>query len=196
MIQSSEINNVIKLVTDALNGVGVWYYIGGSVASSAYGTARSTLDVDMISCLDLSKVSEFREKLKNEFYVSDEHIREAVSRRSCFNLIHLKSSIKIDIFISKQRSYDVRASERRRLDTLDEEPGSPEFYLASAEDVILAKLEWYKNGQCVSQKQWLDILGVLRVQRDHLDLDYLKNWANEIGVDQLFAKAIEEVFGR
>ena len=192
MISSSEISLVVQLVGNALSKAGVWHYIGGSVASSAYGIARSTLDVDLVSSLDLNGVATFVEALKDDFYLSEFQIKEAIVRRTCFNVIHLKSSIKIDVFISKQRPYDIIAAERIRSDSLGEEDGLPSFHIASAEDIILAKLEWYKLGNCISQKQWLDILGVLRVQRSTIDIEYLKTWAAVLQIDDLLEKALLE----
>ena len=192
MISSSEISLVVQLVGNALSKAGVWHYIGGSVASSAYGIARSTLDVDLVSSLDLNGVATFVEALKDDFYLSEFQIKEAIVRRTCFNVIHLKSSIKIDVFISKQRPYDIIAAERIRADSLGEEDGLPSFHIASAEDIILAKLEWYKLGNCISQKQWLDILGVLRVQRSTIDIEYLKTWAAVLQIDDLLEKALLE----
>lgn len=90
MISSSEISLVVQLVGNALSKAGVWHYIGGSVASSAYGIARSTLDVDLVSSLDLNGVATFVEALKDDFYLSEFQIKEAIVRRTCFNVIHLK----------------------------------------------------------------------------------------------------------
>jgi hypothetical protein len=192
LISPSEISFVVQLVADALEKAGVWYYIGGSVASSAYGIARSTLDVDLVSSLDQNGMATFVKELKDEFYLSEFQIQEAIIRRTFFNVIHLKSAVKIDIFIWKQRPYDLVAAERMRKDSLWNDDASPSFHLATAEDVILAKLEWYKLGNCISQKQWSDILGVLRVQQSTIDVEYLKHWATALCVSDLLEKALLE----
>ena len=100
-------------------------------------------------------------------------------------------TIKIDIFILKPTSYDQEAFQRRRKDTLDEEQGL-EFYLASPEDIILSKLEWYRMGGGVSERQWNDVLGVLKVQQGNLDITYLQRWAKELGLADLLTQACHD----
>ncbi len=118
-------------------------------------------------------------------------IQDAIARRSCFNLIHLANSFKIDVFAVKNRPYDLVALDRIQKKRVAENP-SLELFLASPEDIVLAKLEWYRLGDEVSERQWHDVLGVLRVQADSLDRSYLEKWAAELGVADLLAKARKE----
>ncbi len=99
--------------------------------------------------------------------------------------------LKIDIFVLKNTPYDRKAFDRRQKDTLDEEQ-ELEFYLASAEDIILSKLAWFRMGGGVSETQWNDVLGVLKVQQDALDMDYLRHWAAELNLTGLFGQALED----
>jgi hypothetical protein len=99
--------------------------------------------------------------------------------------------VKIDIFISKDQPYDSQALARRRSDTLDEE-SSRKFYLSSPEDAILSKLQWYEIGERASDQQWKDILGILKVQRDNLDLKYLKYWASKLNLSELLSHSFED----
>ena len=190
MSSPNEIFRAVEPVVEALERCGVIYYIGGSVASSAYGIARSTLDVDMVSSLRLEHIPNLLADLKGEYYISEELLRYAILNTASFNLIHLETALKIDIFITKNRAYDRVAAERIRRDTITDETDAPRFYLASPEDVILAKLEWFKSGGEVSERQWNDILGVLRVQGSNIDMAYLHQWASSLGISELLEKAI------
>lgn len=192
MVSSNEIIQALKPVADALEQLGIPYYIGGSVASSSYGIARSTLDVDLVSNLKTQDIPQFVSALRDCYYVNEASITDAIRHSASFNLIHLNTGLKIDIFIQKNRPYDQTAASRRRPDSISVEGNSPTFYLAAPEDVILAKLEWYKMGGQVSHKQWSDILGVLRIQNNHLDLIYLRKWSDELKLGELFDKAWAE----
>ncbi|MHC4847144.1 MAG: hypothetical protein ACYTEG_01680 [Planctomycetota bacterium] len=179
-------------VVDAFEKLQVAYLVGGSVASSAHGMGRATMDVDLVADLRDEHVDRLVATLAGSYYVDAEMIREALRDRSSFNLIHNDSMFKVDVFIPKGRPYDREALARRSLDRLDESPDSREVFLASPEDVILAKLEWYDRGDRTSERQWGDILGILRVQADALDTAYLRRWADELGLRELLDRAQEE----
>ena len=170
---------------------GIEYCIGGSVASSAYGIARATMDVDLVANLEPGQVDRFVEALENDYYIDAAMIGEAIRRSASFNLIHLETMIKIDVFIVKDRPYDSQALARRQPDTLDED-SSREFYLSSPEDVILNKLQWYQVGGGISDRQWKDVLGVLKVQTGKLDLQYLKYWAATLNLTELLSRSYDD----
>jgi hypothetical protein len=119
-------------------------------------------------------------------------IKEALDRLSSFNLIHLETAMKIDIFIHERTPYQKSALERRQKDTVIENDDSPEFYFSSPEDIILNKLIWYKRGDQVSERQWLDVLGVIKVQENFLDKDYLIKWAQKLDIYNLLVDAFIE----
>jgi len=171
--------------------LGIDYYIGGSVASSAYGIARATMDVDIVANVEAGQVDRFVEVLETDYYIDAGMIREAIRRSTSFNLIHLETMIKIDVFIAKDQPYDSEAFARRQADTLDEE-GSRKFYLSSPEDVVLNKLQWYQKGGSVSEQQWRDVLGVLKVQGDKLDLEYVKYWASRLNITELLSRSFDD----
>ncbi|MFH1009343.1 MAG: DUF6036 family nucleotidyltransferase [Candidatus Latescibacterota bacterium] len=179
-------------VAEAFEKLGIRYYIGGSVASSAYGVARSTMDVDMVSDIKPKHVRSLVSMLESSYYIDENMILDAIRRGSSFNMVHLETMLKIDVFIAKNSPYEMETFKRRRKDTLDEEQRTTEFYLASPEDIVLNKLVWFRLGGDVSDRQWHDVLGVLKVQGDLLDKKYLQHWAPELKVKDLLESAFQD----
>jgi hypothetical protein len=179
-------------VIDALEALGVAYHIGGSVASSAQGVARATLDVDIVAALQLQHARPLAQRLAGAFYVDEDMIREAIVHSSCFNVIHLETMLKVDLFVLSARPYDRQAFARRQPDTLEEAPDAREVFLCTPEDTVLNKLEWFRMGGEVSERQWRDVIGVLRVQQGHLDEHYLRRWAADLGLTDLLERALAE----
>lgn len=190
-MKKKDIIEALNKVIDCFDALGIAYYIGGSVASSAYGMARATMDVDLIAHVELSQVDRLVRSLEADYYVSAEMIKDAIHRRVSFNLIHLKTMVKIDVFIAKDQPYDSQALARRRPDTLDEE-SSRKFYLSSPEDAVLSKLQWYETGGRGSDQQWKDIIGVLKVQGGKLDLEYLKYWTSKLNLSELLNRSFDD----
>ncbi|NWG29279.1 MAG: hypothetical protein HXY48_12190 [Ignavibacteriaceae bacterium] len=189
---NTEINQAIKLFIKILEQLNVPYYIGGSIASSVYGISRATMDIDLVSELKQEHVKLLVQALNKDYFIDEEMILDAIKNRSTFNLIHLATMIKIDVFISLGRQFDRKSFERRRKDSISAEPDSIQVCLCSPEDTILSKLEWYKLGGSVSERQWKDILGIIKVQGELLDRKYLNKWAEELGVKDLLEKALVE----
>jgi len=191
-MQKSEIIDALKPVIKTFDELGILYFIGGSIASSAYGTPRATMDVDLISALGYDLIKPLINKLKEEYFIDEEMINDALSTKTSFNIIHLETMLKIDVFILKDHPYYRKAFERKVLDSLQEDSNILNVYLCSPEDVILSKLEWYRLGEETSERQWLDILGVIKVQGDSLDRIYLTDWARKLGVFNLLEKSFSE----
>ena len=168
------------------------FYIGGSVASSFHGAARSTLDVDLVADLKANDVDHFIEQLQGDFYVSKTAVTDAIARQSCFNLIHLSSSFKVDIFILKNRPFDISSMNRATLGKIVLE-SDLEFPIASPEDTILSKLEWYRLGNEVSDRQWEDVSRVIKILGPAADRDYLKHNAAELNLSDLMQKLLDSV---
>jgi hypothetical protein len=181
----------LQPVLKAFENLSIPYYIGGSVASSIYGMARATMDVDIVADLKISHINRLKQILENEYYIDNEMIADAIRSASSFNLIHLETMIKIDVFLHKEDPYAEMALQRKRKDTL-EELDKVEFYFSSPEDIIIAKVQWYKIGGFVSERQWLDVIGVIKVQGDLLDKKYLKRWSQKLGLAALMQKAFDE----
>jgi hypothetical protein len=181
----------LQPVLKAFENLSIPYYIGGSVASSIYGMARATMDVDIVADLKISHINRLKQILENEYYIDHKMIADAIRSASSFNLIHLETMIKIDVFLHKEDPYAEMALQRKRKDTL-EELDKVEFYFSSPEDIIVAKVQWYKIGGFVSERQWLDVIGVIKVQGDLLDKKYLKRWSQKLGLAALMQKAFDE----
>jgi hypothetical protein len=184
-------SEIVARVTEALDALGVRYYIGGSLASSTHGLARSTVDVDLVAELRTEHAERLAGMLSEDFYVDAGMIRDAVRERGSFNVIHFATTIKIDVFIPKARGLD-RAALQRTVQRCPYEDDDREFPLASAEDIILSKLEWYCAGGETSERQWTDVIGVMKIQANHLDWDYLQRWAPELGITDLLNRARRE----
>ena len=179
-------------LANALEQLGVIHYIGGSVASSAYGLPRTTIDADVIAYLRVEHVQPLVKMLEDQYYIDADMIRDAIRHRSEFNIIHYATNLKVDVFMPKTRPYDEEVRHRMQQQALDEADNNHLFYLESPEDVILTKLEWYNMSGGVSDRQWGDILGVLKVQGKALDFAYLHHWAQELGVTEQFTRALED----
>ena len=186
-----EATRITLLVTQTLEALGIPYAVGGSLASSLHGVMRSTLDVDIVADMRLEHIQPLVAALSKEFYADDEMMRDAIEHQSSFNLIHYETAFKVDIFIRKARAFDQMQLERRRMSVIATDP-EQSVYVTSPEDVILSKLEWYRMGGEVSDRQWRDIIGVLKTREGELDLDYLGKWANELKVTDLLERALHE----
>ncbi len=184
--------SILLLVTTAFERLYIPYLVGGSMASAFYGVARSTLDADVVADIPEDKVDALVAALGADFYADEEMIRWAIEHRSSFNLVHLRTMFKVDVFIRKERPFD-RAQFERRIEQVIATQPEQKAFIASAEDIILAKLEWYRLGNEVSDRQWRDILGILIVQAGRLDLDYLRRWAVELNVSDLLQRALIKI---
>jgi len=182
---------VTTTVADALEALGVLYAIGGSFASALHGVMRATMDADLVADMRQEHVAPFVQALGEAFYADAEMMREAIGQHKSFNLIHLDTMFKLDVFVARPRDFDRAQLARRQLHLLAEDP-ERRAYVASAEDTVLAKLEWYWLGGQASDRQWRDVLGVLKVQGQRLDLAYMRHMAAGLGVQDLLERALEE----
>ena len=191
-MKNPDIVIAIEPVVKAFEESGVAYYIGGSVASSACGIPRATLDVDIVADLKPHQVHFFAERLQSEYFIDEEMILKAIRRKASFNLVHLKTMLKVDVFIVSDDAYHQETLKRKKKETLGDEEDTAEFYFASPEDVILSKLEWFYKGGNISERQWNDVIGVFKVQQKLLNLQYLRHWAEILGLTDLLEKSLHE----
>jgi hypothetical protein len=176
-------------VARALESIGAPFLVGGSLASSLQGIPRSTQDADLVADLAVGDVVRFVSLLGGAFYADEERIRDGVVRRASFNVIDLRNGFKADVYLASADDFGREQFARRQV--LEIAPGV-ELPFASPEDVVLQKWLWFRLGGGVSERQWLDALGVLKVQRGRLDLDYLALWSDRLGLSDLRIRAFDE----
>jgi len=180
---------VALVVVRALEALGVQNTIGGSIASSFAGEPRSTIDIDIVAALDESHVAPLVQTLSGEFYADEDALRRAVRTRASANLIHLGTMLKVDLFVAGGTPLDAQQIARRK--TVDLGDGR-QIHVHPPEDILLQKLRWFREGGGVSDRQWRDVLGIVRVQGTQLDVTYLRRHAGVIDVAALLERALAE----
>jgi hypothetical protein len=183
--------SALLAVVAILEDLGIEYAVGGSVASSIHGEPRASADADLLVRLSCEQLAALLSRLDGPFYVSEDAARDAWRRHGSFNAIHLASMYKIDLFVAGPSSLDRDQLDRRTRVELTDHPASS-AYVTAAENVVLRKLDWFRQSGETSDRQWRDVLGVLKVQADLLDLAYLRNAANESGLSDLLDRALRE----
>jgi hypothetical protein len=168
---------VFERITAALDQASIAYMLSGSFASAHYGAPRSTQDIDLVIEATPAQLREFIQALSStEYYADLDAALEAHKRQSMFNVIDLATGWKIDLIIRKERAFSQQEFRRRQRVSLHGVP----LFVASAEDVIISKLEWAKLAE--SRRQIEDVAALLRVRWDTLDHSYLVKWIDELGV--------------
>ena len=188
----SEVDDLVAALTPvaaAFDRLGVRHYIGGSVASTMHGAIRSTMDVDVVCDLRADQVDAFLAAFGGDFYVSEAAVRQAVERRCCFNLIHLPTVYKVDVFVSRGRPFDVAAMERAVPLPLAAGQNTT-VPVATAEDSIVAKLEWFRLGDESSERQWHDVSRLVALHGDALDVAHMRRMAESVGVADLLDRLL------
>jgi hypothetical protein len=191
-VNTPDIVSATKPIVEAFESLGVDYCIAGSVASSAHGIARATLDVDLVADLVPAKVGALVSALQDTYYIDKDAALDAITRRSMFNVIHLDTMLKVDIYVLTKRDFDRSSFSRRTQVSLEEGESARKYCIDTAEDTVLHKLEWYRLGGECSERQWHDVLGVLRVKEATLDLDYMRDWATKLDIEDLLERALTE----
>lgn len=180
---------VVELVS-VFEAIGVRYAVGGSLASGLAGEPRSTLDADLSVDLRPDQVDAFAARVADAFYVPLERLRRAARERLSVNLIHVDTAMKIDLFVAGGTPIDEDVLRRRIALT---PPGVDRpIYVHTAEDVLLHKLRWYRKGGETSDRQWRDVIGIVRVQGPRLDRAYLASGADLLGVVDLLDRALAQ----
>ncbi|MCI0657877.1 MAG: hypothetical protein L0170_12510 [Acidobacteria bacterium] len=180
---------VAQIVAKALEACRLRYLVGGSLASSLSGEPRSTMDVDLVVELDEVDIIPLISALGKDFHVDSDLLRRAARERSSANLIHYESSIKVDLFVAGGSPLDREQMDRRLRVGISADPNDC-LYVYTPEDILLQKLRWYRLGKEVSERQWRDCLGVVRVQEKRLDEAYLRRAAGILGVADLLERVL------
>lgn len=186
-MSSDDIIATTLKITSRLEVLKIPYILGGSLASTFYGNIRATFDADLVVALEEAQINNFIDQIPADFLVDQSIIYDAVKRFGTFNLIDQSNLMKVDIFVVPLAGFDKSQLERGVRGTI-REPDS-QVWFTSAEDIILKKLEWYRLGNLVSERQWRDILGVIKFQFDSLDWNYLEKWSIVLGVEDLLQQA-------
>ena len=177
----------MKTVVRALEAGSIPYMLGGSFASSFYGIPRATFDADLVVRIDPAAAAELYAALQDSFYADKEEMEQAAASRQSFNLIHLETAFKVDIFPLKEDAYSKEAFSRRIKHPITAD-GKTEIFMESPEDVVIAKLLWHNLGGGISAKQPADIAGVIKTMSAKLDRAYIQRWASALGLQALLSK--------
>ena len=189
----SEFRDAANSLFEVLDRIGVAYAVGGSVASSLHGIARATQALDLVVDLPLMRTPDLYAAVSSDFYADEDAMRDAIRRGMSFNLIHLKSGLKFDLFIAARHPLGRdQLAHRRLVETALLGGEAIRFQVISPEDIVLAKLFWYRQGGDASERQWNDLTNLMTVQRGRLDLTYLKPQALRLGIADLLARLLAE----
>lgn len=189
-MSAPDILATVTPVVDLFERMNVGYSIAGSVASSAHGIARATLDVDLVADLKPGHADVLVAALEEAYYIDRGAVEDAISRQSMFNVVHLETMLKVDVYVLPKREFDQESFRRRQQGALEDVDDARLFFIDTPEDTVLHKLEWYRAGDEVSERQWDDVVGVLKVQKGALQLDYLRQWASRLEVLDLLERAL------
>lgn len=189
MNQPGDDMQVLREVIGALHQLGISHALGGSMASSLYGEPRFTQDADLTVEPFAGREQALADLFNENYYASVPAMRQANQRRASFNIINTAVGFKCDLFVRKERPFEISAMSRRVEMQLPDRPEQP-LYVLTAEDIILFKLEWYRLGGETSERQWLDARNVIKAQADSLDRAYLSRWATDLGIDDLLRELL------
>jgi len=182
---------VTLAVAAVLERLGIEYVVGGSLATSLHGIPRSTLDVDIVADLRMGHLQGFVAALQTDFFVDSDMVKDAIRRRATFNILHLGTMFKVDVFVIGADELLTTELARKQRMRVQAEPHA-EVFVATAEDMVLQKLLWYRAGGEISDRQWSDIVGVIKTQGPRLDLGYLRLWAGRKDITPLLMRALAE----
>lgn len=178
---------LVGRIARLLDELDVPYAVGGSVAASFFGEPRATADLDVAIRVNIEVGEQLLRRVAAEFYVPADSARRAIRDHDSFNLVASDGGLKVDFFVLGPDLLDQMQIERRipvRIAGVDRT-----IWITSPEDQILRKLSWYRSAGSVSERQWRDVIGLLRIAGPTLDHDYLRDTARAVGIDDLLGSA-------
>lgn len=184
-----EQDELLRRIVETLESLDLPYLITGSIATILYGEPRFTNDIDVVVQLPAKRINALVEAFPgDEFHLDPERIRQAVAAKSQFNILHPASGLKIDVMIPAMDAFDrSRFSRAARVHPADDY----EATFASPEDVIVKKMQFYSAGG--SDRHLRDIAGVLRISSAEIDRDYVTDWADRLGLREIWDRVLEEL---
>lgn len=182
--------SALAILAEALDRLEIAFVVGGSLASSAHGAPRTTYDADLVVRINSQQLDELAECLGPGWYFDVEFARRALQRGQSFNILHMGTVYKFDLFPANTAFRNVEIS-RATIETVFFEGETIECPVATAEDILLAKLRWYADGGEASEKHWSDIVMVVQANRK-LDREYVAGWAEKMGVEKLLDRAYRD----
>jgi hypothetical protein len=190
MIADTE--RTLQEVVRIFEEIGIPYMVGGSVASSIHGIVRYTQDIDFVADVREEQIADLVAAMQDDFYIDADMILDALQTRTSFNVIHLPTMVKADIFLRKSDAWTQEVWSRRLTRDVGEEAETRSIYVASPEDMVLQKLIWFRLGGGIADRQWGDVTGILKVQAEALDYAYLHRWAAQLGLMELLEQALQD----
>lgn len=182
-MSESQVNSVLLRIRDALDAARVPYMLTGSFASSLHGTPRVTHDVDVVISPVLGTLNALlRQFPDDQYYVDRDAALQAYGSEGMFNVVDFATGWKVDFIIRKSRPFSVEEFDRRRKEELD----GVSIFVATAEDVVIAKLEWAKLGE--SERQLRDAAGIVMSRADELDVNYIEKWTKQLALSQYWER--------
>jgi len=178
------------IVTDILESLNIEYHIGGSVASGIWGEMRYTQDIDLVADIKESQIDLLSNAFSPRFYISKVAVKDAIAFGNSFNIIDNQTGWKVDIFVLPNDLFQQSRFDRKQRISINELGQTLNF--SSPEDTILQKLIWYRFTEQGSEKQWRDILGILKLQQSVLDFIYIQEWADTLKLSVDLERALSE----
>lgn len=176
-------------VARAFELAGVRYLLGGSLASTTFGEPRATLDVDFAADLTPATLEPWADTLAASFVIDRAWARSEVAARRSFQILHRESALRVDVFVPPWQGLDLWKWEQRVRVTIRQ---AAAIDVTAPAGIVLQKLRWFRAGGEVSDRQWRDVLGVLKTHVGKLDRAAMASWASRIGVDDLLQRAERE----
>lgn len=179
----------LRRLVRCFESLGIQYIVTGSMASMAYGEPRFTNDIDVVVDIKEEHIAGLKRCFpENEFYLSEDAVRMAISENQQFNIIHPASGLKIDVIVRKKNAFDDSRFQRYKRFNFTEDTAAN---FASPEDVIIKKMEFYKEGG--SEKHLRDITGILKVSGGMIDYSYIEKWAEKLVLTEVWEAVLKRI---